>query len=150
MTRSRGRSRARPKKAAQATTVNAVVDLSHHNGDVDLALAKGAGIVGVIHKATQGLEFVDPLYEINRAKARATGLLWGAYHFGTGGDGVAQAEHFLAAGQHGAQDILVLDFEHNLQGASMTLEDARAFVTHLQQITGRWPGLYAGSYLKEL
>jgi lysozyme len=32
----------------------------------------------------------------------------------------------------------------------MDLIEARAFVTHLQQVTGRWPGLYAGQYLKEL
>ena len=31
----------------------------------------------------------------------------------------------------------------------MTLEEARAFVTHVQSVTGRWPGLYAGAYLKE-
>jgi lysozyme len=32
----------------------------------------------------------------------------------------------------------------------MTLEEARAFVTHIQAVTGTWPGLYAGHYLKEL
>jgi lysozyme len=31
----------------------------------------------------------------------------------------------------------------------MDLIEARAFVTHLQQATGNWPGLYAGQYLKE-
>ncbi len=111
---------------------------------------KGPGSLGIIHKATQGLVFADPLYAINRAKAQAAGLLWGAYHFGTGGDGVPQAEHFLETGQGGAQDLLVLGFEHNLQGPSMALEEARAFVIHVQQVTGRWPGLYAGHYLKEL
>ena len=93
---------------------------------------------------------MDPLYEANRSKARAAGLLWGAYHFGTGGDGIVQAEHFLATAQCEAQDLLVLDLEHDLQGPSMTLEEARAFVTHLRQVTSRWPGLYAGHYLKEL
>jgi len=32
----------------------------------------------------------------------------------------------------------------------MSLEDARAFVTHVNQVTGRYPGLYSGSYIKEL
>ena len=32
----------------------------------------------------------------------------------------------------------------------MSLEEARAFVTHVQVATGRWPGLYAGHYLKDL
>lgn len=150
MARSRIRSRARRNTAAGMAIVNAVVDLSHHDGDVDLELAKAAGIIGVIHKATQGFVFADPLYAIHRAKARAAGLLWGAYHFGTGGDGVAQAEHLLESGHCEAQDLLALDFEHNLQGPSMALEEARAFVIHLQRSTGRWPGLYAGHYLKEL
>jgi lysozyme len=32
----------------------------------------------------------------------------------------------------------------------MLLEDARNFVTHVNQVTGRFPGLYSGSYIKEL
>ena len=130
--------------------VNEVVDLSHHNGPVDLKLAKQAGIFGVIHKVSQGLGFKDPLYEERRAQAIDAGLRWGAYHFGTGSDGVSQAEHFLAAAQPGPSDLLVLDFEANLQGPSMSLVEAHAFVTHVQQATGRWPGLYSGHYVKEL
>src|SRR6202011_1161753 len=67
-----------------SAAINVVVDLSHHNGDVDLQqAATGGGILGVIHKATQGLTYTDPLYEENRDKASAAKLLWGAYHFGT-------------------------------------------------------------------
>lgn len=131
-------------------TVNAVVDLSHHNGDVDLAAAKTDGILGVIHKATQGTSYRDPLYADNRAKAKTAGLLWGAYHFGTGGDGVAQAEHFLDVVQPAADTLLALDLEDNPQGPSMSLEEARAFVTHVFETTGRFPGLYSGHYIKRL
>jgi lysozyme len=131
--------------------LNVVVDLSHHNGNVDLTTAAAAGgIVGVIHKATQGLTFTDPLYSTNRTKAASAGLLWGAYHFGTASDGVQQAEFFLQQVTPASDTLLVLDFEANAQGPSMTLEEARAFVTHVQQTTGRWPGLYAGHYLKGL
>ena len=131
--------------------LNVVVDLSHHNGNVDLTTAATTGgIVGVIHKATQGLSFTDPLYATNQAKASTAGLLWGAYHFGTASDGVQQAEFFLKQVGPTADTLLVLDFEANAQGPSMTLEEARAFVTHVQQTTGRWPGLYAGHYLKGL
>jgi lysozyme len=31
----------------------------------------------------------------------------------------------------------------------MTLDQARAFVTHVHQATGRWPGFYSGHYIKE-
>jgi len=130
--------------------LNAVVDLSHHNGLVTFAKAKKSGLLGVIHKATQGTQYSDPQYPVNRSKARQQGLYWGAYHFGTGGDGIAQAEHFLDVVRPDPKDLLVLDFEANAQGPSMTLEEAREFVVHLNEKTGRWPGLYSGHYVKDL
>jgi lysozyme len=130
--------------------LNAVVDLSHHNGNVNLQQAKGDGIIGVIHKATQGQTGLDPMYQTNRTSAQNAGLLWGAYHFATGGDGVAQAEHFLQVVGSVDNTLLVLDFEQNPSGSSMSLEDARNFVTHVNEATGRFPGLYSGSYIKEL
>ena len=50
--------------------LNAVVDLSHHNGDVDFVKLREAGILGVIHKATQWVSGVDPTLEDHRTKAR--------------------------------------------------------------------------------
>lgn len=130
--------------------INAVIDLSHHNGAVDLNRAKADGILGVIQKATQGTGYTDPTYQANREAALAAGLLWGTYHFGTGSDGVEQADYFLKVVQPGPNDLLVLDFEANPQGPSMTLEEARAFVTHVHDSVGRWPGFYSGHYIKEL
>ena len=130
--------------------INVVVDLSHHNGSVDLAAAQQDGIVGIIHKATQGFGNTDPTYQTHRQKARDLGLLWGAYHFGVGGDANAQADHFLSVVQPGATDLLVLDLEDNTTGASMTIDEAEDFVAHIQATTGRWPGLYSGHYVKGL
>ena len=130
--------------------LNCVIDLSHHNGSVDFARIAAAGVLGVIHKATQGTDTVDPLYAERRVAARAAGLLWGAYHFGTGADGVAQAVHFLDVVGADPATLLVLDFEGNPQGPSMTLEEARAFVTHVQSVTGRYPGFYSGHDVKDL
>jgi len=139
------------RRAGPHTPINVVVDLSHHNGDVDLDVAREeGGLRGVIHKGTQGLTYTDPLYAVNRQKAADAGLLWGAYHFGTGSDGVQQAEFFLEQTEPNADTLLVLDFEANPQGPSMTLEEARAFVTHVREVTQRWPGLYGGYYLKTL
>jgi GH25 family lysozyme M1 (1,4-beta-N-acetylmuramidase) len=129
---------------------NVVIDLSHHNGPVDLSRAASGGIQGVIHKATQGWKYTDPMYRTNRDGAVAAELLWGAYHFGVGADGVAQADFFLSTVQPEKTTLLVLDFEANTADSSMDLIEARAFVTHVQQVTGQWPGLYAGQYLKEL
>jgi lysozyme len=129
---------------------NSIIDLSHHNGDVDLVKAKADGITAVIQKSTQGTSFTDPTFAVNRQKAADAGLLFGTYHFGTGDDGVEQAEFFLTQIQPKPGDLLVLDFEASPQGPSMTLEEARAFVIHVQTVTGRFPGLYSGHYLKEL
>jgi lysozyme len=131
--------------------LNVVIDLSHHNQNLDFQrIESQGGILGVIHKATQGLRFVDPAYRDNKAKALSAGLIWGAYHFGTGSDGVQQAEFFLDTVSPDGQTLLVLDFEANPQGPSITLEEARAFVTHIQAVTGVWPGIYSGHYIKEL
>jgi lysozyme len=130
--------------------LNAVIDISHWDGEVDFQAVAGDGILGVVQKATQGQLDIDPTYERNRANATQAGLLWGAYHFGTGEDGVAQAEHFLSVVGDSDDVLLALDFEQNTDGSSMDLDEARAFVTHVQARTGRFPGLYGGSYLKGL
>jgi lysozyme len=130
--------------------LNVIVDISHHNGNVDLGQVNGDGIIGVIHKATQSTNYTDPNYACNRTKAADAGLLWGAYHFGTGGDGAAQADYFLSVVSPGPNDLLVLDLEDNTQGSSMSLDEAHDFVTRVHDVTGQWPGLYSGSYIKQL
>ncbi len=132
-----------------ADPLNVIIDISHHNANPDFTQAAAAGIVGVIHKATQGLNFKDSTYQTNRQKALDAGLLWGAYHFGTGADGAAQADFFLQVVDPGPDTLLVLDYEPNTQGATMTLDQARAFVTEVNDKVGRFPGLYSGSLIKE-
>jgi len=132
-----------------ADPLNNVVDISHHNGNINLAAAKGDGIVGVVHKATQGTSMIDQMYQTNRQQALAAGLLWGAYHFGIQGDGAQQADFFLKTVNPDAQTLLVLDFEENKNG-TMTLDQARAFVSRINDVAGRFPGLYSGSLIKQL
>ncbi|WP_432444590.1 glycoside hydrolase family 25 protein [Rhizobium leguminosarum] len=129
---------------------NVILDISHHNGRVKFDKLAQVGIVGIIHKTTQGQTGVDPNFESNRAKALAEGLLWGAYHFATGSDGLKQAQHFLSTVEDLDNTVLVLDFEPNPTGPSMGLEEARAFVTHVKDVTGRYPGFYSGHYIKQL
>ena len=132
-------------------TSNIVIDLSHNNGNVDLGKASAAGIVGVIHKATQGSGFKDPMYAVRRHQAKQAGLLWGAYHFATGADPVAQAKFFLSIAQPAPGDLLVLDFEQNeaTPANSMTLDQGRDFISTVQDAIGIAPGLYGGAYLKQ-
>jgi lysozyme len=129
---------------------NAVIDLSHFNNVTSFQNVKEAGIVGVIHKATQGLTGVDGTYGTRKPTALAAGLLWGAYHFGVNANAQKQADHFLDVVQPGPSDLMVLDFEPNAHDGTMTLAQAEAFVQRIFQQTGRFPGLYSGqAFLKE-
>ncbi|WKE64262.1 glycoside hydrolase family 25 protein [Gallaecimonas kandeliae] len=127
--------------------LNAIIDLSHHNSISSFQAAKDAGIFAIIHKATQGATYQDPTFREHREMALAAGLKVGAYHFGTAGDPIAQAESLLAVA--GKDSLLVLDFEGNPQGRDMSLEEAEHFVSHIQAVTGRYPGFYSGHSIKE-
>lgn len=127
--------------------VSSIIDVSHHNKISSFAKIRDSGIYGVIHKATQGVKYKDPTFTANRAKAVSAGLKVGAYHFGVAGDAIAQADHLLSIA--GENSLLILDFEGNLQGHDMSLEEAEHFVSHIRAVTGRYPGLYSGHTIKE-
>jgi lysozyme len=61
-----------------------VVDIYYQDKVESFAAMRAAGVEAVIHKATQGTRFKDPLYAKRKQDAKSAGLLWGAYHFGTG------------------------------------------------------------------
>lgn len=132
-------------------TINVVVDLSHHNANVDFNAAKADGISGVIYKATQGATYADPTYAARRQEATAAGLHWGAYHFGTAQDVNTQVTHFLATAQPDADTLLVLDWEENsiASQGTMSLVQAKQFVEEVKTRTGRFPTLYGGSLIKQ-
>lgn len=70
-----------------------VVDVSHHNGDVDFKAIKSAGIYGVIIRAGYGklISQTDKRFEENYEKAKAAGLKVGAYWYSYA-YGIAEAE----------------------------------------------------------
>jgi lysozyme len=125
---------------------NVVVDLSHNNADVDLAQAKAGGVRGLIHKATQGTGFSDPTYSA-RSRCVQTGRPpVRRIHLATAADPAAQARFFPRAAQFSPGDLLVLDFEWNQASPNhtMTLDQARVFVSTVQDAAGITPGLYGG------
>ena len=77
--------------------LDAVIDLSSHNAVSDFRLVRASSILGVIHKASEGDFYADPLCAERRSQAEAAGLLWGTYHFGKGDflPGAQQAAFFL-------------------------------------------------------
>jgi lysozyme len=122
-----------------------IIDINHNN-DISLSAAKAAGIVAVIHKATEGATFQDPLYASRRAEATKLGLLWGAYHFGTAADTGQQLQNFLEAAQLGSGDFVALDYETN-SGDQMTLQQAEQFVAGFLKQRGSYPLIYGSSLL---
>src|SRR5690242_10324712 len=102
---------------ADMARTDKVIDISHHQDQsIDFVKLKAAGIIGVIHKATQGNGFKDPKYPGRRKAAEAAGLLWGAYHFAEntadGGGGVEQAKFFLDYVGDPQGVFLSLDYEN--------------------------------------
>jgi lysozyme len=128
--------------------IDAVIDVSHFDGTPDWAKVRAAGILGVIHKATQGKSYVDPTFASARKDVPAEGLLWGAYHFGTGDEpGKDQAQFFLDTVKPDAQTLCAIDFEPNPSGTQMTLQEMLDWIEVVEQATGRPPVVYGGKSL---
>lgn len=72
-----------------------IIDRSSNNGrPVDWAAAKAAGVIGVIVKATQGTNYLNPIYAVEVAEATAAGIPALAYHFANFTDAAAEAAYF--------------------------------------------------------
>lgn len=132
-------------------TVDVIVDLNHDN-EIDFEKVKQAGILAVIHKASEGATFRDEKYLSRRKLAIEAGLLWGAYHFSSSRNVNRQFENFIEAidWKNLADDttLLCLDFEPSNSGPDMTIEQAQEFVSLVKDRTGRWPMIYGGSLLR--
>src|SRR5262245_46844597 len=126
----------------------AFIDISHHQTIPEsLVPAAQAGIIGVIHKATEGTSYVDDKMDNRRYLAQEANLLWGLYHFVKAGSMADQVEHFLdAANDYSDENTLfALDWEVN----DVSLDQAVDFMQTLEQRIGRSPVLYSGHVVKE-
>jgi len=127
------------------TGLDAVIDISHGVQVSDFAAVRRSGILAIIHKATEGGDWIDKSYANHRPQAEAAGLLWGAYHYGTRQySGAEQAQLFLSVARPGPSTVIALDLEPNDRNPrnTMTLAHAEAFVQTVRQATGRLPMVY--------
>lgn len=105
-----------------------VIDLYHGNPVTSFTKIKAAGIVGIIHKATQGVSVFDHAYATRRKQAVACGLLWGAYHFlDFSSSAEAQAAHFASVAEVDDNTLIALDWE-TIGGKQPSIELARTFL----------------------
>ena len=126
-----------------------VIDIYHGNTVNDFAALKAAGILGVIHKCTQGANIVDPAYAARRKLATDAGLLWGAYTFNTGDPIVSQVNEFMSHAEPDDKTLMCLDFEDN-PSSQMSLAQCRQFLQSCDLQLGRKVVLYSGNRIKDL
>jgi lysozyme len=142
---------AKPAEKKMKSSINVkVIDISHHNTiDPDgFAKMRAFGIRGVIHKASQGVGYVDPQYAVRRKAAKAAGLLWGAYHFGDNRAVASQVDWFLKSASPDDDTLVALDFEPNTD-KTMSLGQCRGFLRLIESKLGRKAVLYSGNLIKE-
>ena len=125
--------------------IDAVIDISRFVTVTDFRQVHASGILGVVQKATEGGNYVDPTCAPRRSAAEAAGLLWGTYHFGTGQmPGERQAAFYLSVTRPGPRTLLALDLELNEPNPAntMRLDQAEEFVKAVANATGRLPVVY--------
>jgi GH25 family lysozyme M1 (1,4-beta-N-acetylmuramidase) len=105
-----------PPPSTNGPTLTEGIDVSHWQGTIDWSRVRASGKRFAYIKASESTSFVDDRYAINRSRAKAAGVLVGAYHFarpdGSSGDAVAEADHFIrTAAPVKGELIPVLDLE---------------------------------------
>lgn len=126
-----------------------VIDIYHGNVVRDFMAIKEAGILGVVHKASQGAHSADPMYASRRKAATDAGLLWGAYSFNTGEPVQAQVDQFLSHAEPDAHTLVCLDFEDNPK-SNMSVSQADQWMELVAAKLGRRPVIYSGNRVKDL
>jgi GH25 family lysozyme M1 (1,4-beta-N-acetylmuramidase) len=134
-------------------TKQLVIDIYYGDQVTDFAAVKSAGVVGVIHKASEGVAFADKLYAVRRQAFSDLGLKWGAYHFFhgnvVGSDPKAEADHFLSVADPDADTLVALDWEDVPHHGAPSAASARAFLERIEDRLGRKAVIYSGNVAKE-
>ena len=123
-----------------------ILDISHHQEDVQFGLLKRAGIEAVILKATEGIDYVDPTFADRVERARSVGLKVGAYHFMSSDSPQAQWSHFVKAVEKFRPLVLALDYEENEKRGNPNLYTLKTMVNLGLRDLGRHLTLY-GSHM---
>jgi lysozyme len=127
-----------------------IIDINH-NAEIDFARVQTAGIIAIIHKATEGVTVQDKRYHPRRDEAKAAGFLWGAYHFSSGLTVADQVANFLTFAQPEEDELVALDWEESSMKGSknMTRAQAEEFVQRVADKLGRLPAVYGGGLMRD-
>jgi len=98
---------------------------------------------GVIIKATQGNNYVNPQCNHQWDLAGQNGKLRGLYHYAGGGDPVKEAQYFLAnIRNYIGKALLAIDWEEKQNSAWGNTNWVRQFVDEVHRLTGVWCVIY--------
>ncbi|TGZ14758.1 hypothetical protein DV517_62410 [Streptomyces sp. S816] len=100
-------------------------------------------------KVTEGLSYVNPNWAGQRDRAKAAGLVWGAYHYPhMANDPKAEADYFLSQVKWAPGDIIALDWE-GYDKANEGVSNARKLAYRdawLAYVKGKMPQHRVGMY----
>jgi lysozyme len=128
------------------------IDVSRHQGDIDWAAVRGAGISFAYLKTTEGGDFADAKFLDNWHEAAAAGVRRGAYHFMYWCRRADQQALFFMVNVPNDPDALppVLDLEWNPDSPSCGVElpperalpMIRTLLAAMEARTGKRPIIY--------
>lgn len=95
------------------------IDIASYQAGLDMSRVAAEGFAFVLAKATEGTDYVNPVYAEQRDGARAAGLLFGAYHYVREGDAAAQARHYASVEPDRTIPVM-LDVELGSGGVDLT------------------------------
>ena len=131
-----------PEPDKPASSLTEGIDVSHWQGTIDWGKVRAAGKKFAFIKASEHTSFVDDKYQTNRSRAKAAGVLVGAYHFARPNSGTtdayAEADHFIETADWVSGELRpVLDLEDTGGLSSSALQTwVKAFVQRIYDRTG--------------
>jgi GH25 family lysozyme M1 (1,4-beta-N-acetylmuramidase) len=127
---------------ALAATLNGI-DIASYQAGINAATVEGDF---VIPKATQGTGYTNPYWRTWADQTLSAGKKLGLYHYASGGNATAEADHFINEVSNYSDDaILVLDWEGVQNSVFDSGSDASWVAQFRQEVynrTGQWCLVY--------
>ena len=122
------------------------IDISHHQGFPDFDEVRAAGVLGVIHKCSEGCTFVDKNRAENCSNAISAGIAVSTYHWLKPGSARDQMDFYLSTLDPVKGERVVIDYEED----GCTLDDLHEAVQTLKDVGKNLQiTVYSGHLLKE-
>lgn len=123
------------------------LDVSHYDEKIDFTKVMGAGFRFCSAKCTEGSGNIDSMYKINKAKAKAAGMIFGGYHFFRPGiDPIRQADHFLRNVDLQPGDFQPM-FDWEVSQGKSDVPKARKFIEKVEAACGKQMLIYGPPYM---